>query len=48
MGAGVVQRYYASASSTPALVLGRLTRTSQYHLDKLDAGLAYCVSHAPK
>jgi len=41
VGAGVVQRYYASASSTPALVLGRLTRTSQYHLDKLDAGLAY-------
>ena len=41
VGAGVVQRYYASASSTPALVLGRLTRTSQYHLSKLDPGLAH-------
>lgn len=40
VGAGVVQRYYASASATPALVLGRLTRTSQFHLDKLDRGLA--------
>jgi CRISPR-associated protein Csd1 len=41
VGAGVVQRYYASASTTPSLVLGRLTRTSQYHLNKLDGGLAY-------
>lgn len=40
VGAGVVQRYYAAASSTPALVLGRLTRTSQFHLSKLDKGLA--------
>jgi CRISPR-associated protein Csd1 len=39
VGAGVVQRYYAAASSTPALVLGRLTRTSQFHLDKLEPGL---------
>lgn len=35
VGAGVVQRYYAAASSTPSLVLGRLTRNSQYHLNKL-------------
>lgn len=41
VGAGIVQRYYAAASSTPALVLGRLTRTSQFHLGKLSAGLAY-------
>ena len=41
VGAGVVQRYYAAASTTPALVLGRLTRTSQFHLNKLDRGLAY-------
>ena len=41
VGAGVVQRYYAAASSTPALVLGRLTRTSQFHLNKLEGGLAY-------
>jgi CRISPR-associated protein Csd1 len=41
VGAGVIQRYYASASTTPALVLGRLTRTSQFHLDKLETRLAY-------
>lgn len=40
VGAGVVQRYYAAASSTPAIVLGRLSRTGQFHLNKLDAGLA--------
>lgn len=37
VGAGVVQRYYAAACTTPALVLGRLLRTAQFHLDKLDA-----------
>ncbi len=44
VGAGVVQRYYAAASSTPALVLGRLTRTSQFHLSQIKknkAGLAH-------
>lgn len=35
VGAGLVQRYYAAASATPALVLGRLTRLSQFHLGKL-------------
>jgi len=40
VGAGVIQRYYAAASATPALVLGRLVRTSQFHLSKLDGGLA--------
>jgi len=35
VGAGVVQRYYAAASSTPALVLGRLTRNSRFHIEKL-------------
>lgn len=40
VGAGVVQRFYAAASSTPALVFGRLTRTSQFHLTKLPGGLA--------
>lgn len=34
VGAGVVQRYYAAASSTPALVLGRLIRNAQFHLGK--------------
>jgi CRISPR-associated protein Csd1 len=41
VAAGVVQRYYAAASATPALVLGGLTRTSQFHLNKLDPGLAH-------
>jgi CRISPR-associated protein Csd1 len=41
VGAGIVQRYYAAASSTPALVLGRLVRTSQAHLNKLPTGLGY-------
>jgi len=35
IGAGVVQRYFASASTTPALVLGRLTNLSQHHVAKL-------------
>jgi CRISPR-associated protein Csd1 len=35
INAGVVQRYYGAASSTPALVLGRLTRLSQHHLAKI-------------
>lgn len=37
IGAGIVQRYYAAASSTPALVLGRLERLSKFHLAKLDS-----------
>lgn len=41
VGAGVIQRFYPAASSTPALVLGRLLRTAQFHSDKLDKGLAY-------
>jgi CRISPR-associated protein Csd1 len=35
VGAGVVQRYYAAASTTPALVFGRLIRGAQFHLNKL-------------
>ena len=35
VGAGVIQRYYASASTTPALVFGRLVRGAQPHLSKL-------------
>ena len=41
VGAGVVQRYYAAASTTPALVLGRLVRGGQFHLNKLEPGLAH-------
>lgn len=37
VGAGIVQRYYAAASSTPALVLGQLTKNSQHHLSKLES-----------
>ena len=36
VGAGVVQRYYAAASQTPGLVLGRLVRNAQNHLNKPD------------
>ena len=36
VGANVIQRYYAAASTTPALVLGRLVRTSNYHLEKIE------------
>lgn len=35
VNAGIVQRYYASASRTPTLVLGQLERLSKYHLAKL-------------
>jgi CRISPR-associated protein Csd1 len=41
VGAGVVQRYYAAASSTPGLILGRLARLGQFHLAKLEPGLAH-------
>jgi CRISPR-associated protein Csd1 len=35
VGAGVIQRYYSAASTTPALVFGRLVRGAQPHLSKL-------------
>lgn len=36
VGAGIVQRYYAAASSTPGLVLGRLVRLAQTgHIPKI-------------
>ncbi len=42
VGAGVVQRYYAAASATPGLVLGRLVRQAQVgHLPKIDGGLGH-------
>ncbi len=42
VGAGVVQRYYAAASATPALVLGKLVRLAQTgHLPKIDGGLRH-------
>lgn len=41
VGAGVVQRYYAAASQTPGLILGRLAANARNHLGKLDGGLAH-------
>jgi len=40
VNAGVVERYYASASTTPALVMGRLFRNAQFHLAKTEGGIA--------
>jgi CRISPR-associated protein Csd1 len=40
VGAGVVQRHYAAASATPGLILGRLSRLSMFHLNKLNTGIA--------
>ena len=40
VNAGVVERYYASASVTPALVMGRLFRNAQFHLTKAEGGVA--------
>jgi CRISPR-associated protein Csd1 len=40
VNAGVVERYYASASVTPALVMGRLFRNAQFHLAKAERGVA--------
>lgn len=37
LGAGVIQRYYTSASTTPALVFGRLSQLCQHHLAKIDS-----------
>jgi CRISPR-associated protein Csd1 len=44
VNAGVVERYYASASTTPAMVMGRLFRNAQFHLAKADGGVAGNVS----
>jgi CRISPR-associated protein Csd1 len=40
VNAGVVERYYASASVTPSLVMGRLFRNAQFHLAKAEGGIA--------
>lgn len=40
VNAGVVERYYASASVTPSLVMGRLFRNAQFHLAKAGGGSA--------
>jgi CRISPR-associated protein Csd1 len=38
VGANVIQRFYTAASTSPALVIGRLSTLSQYHLSKLNKG----------
>ena len=40
VNAGVVERFYASASTTPALVIGRLFINAQNHLAKVGGGIA--------
>lgn len=35
VGAGVIERYYTSACTSPALVMGKLATMSQYHLSKI-------------
>lgn len=40
VNAGVVERFYASASTTPSLVMGRLFSNAQNHLAKLRGGVA--------
>lgn len=41
VGAGVVQRFYAVASTAPGLTFGRLVGNSRNHLGKLEGGLSY-------
>ena len=36
VNASLIDRYYASAIQTPALVLGQLSRMSNYHIGKID------------
>src|SRR5205823_999798 len=39
VNAGVVERYYAAFSATPHLTLGRLSRLSNFHINKMgDSG----------
>ncbi len=40
VNAGVVERFYASASTTPVMVMGRLFRNAQFHLAKVSGGVA--------
>ncbi len=37
---GIAERYYAAAMAGPGLVIGKLSQLSQYHLAKLERGLA--------
>ena len=44
VNASLIDRYYASASQTPALVLGQLSRMSNYHISKLESLRHYFAS----
>ena len=44
VNASLIDRYYASASQTPALVLGQLSRMSNYHISKLEGSRNYFSS----
>ena len=44
VNASLIDRYYASASQTPALVLGQLSRMSNYHISKLEGSRNYFAS----
>ncbi len=44
VNAGVVEKYYTSACTAPALVIGKLATLAQYHLSKIDKGLAVYFS----
>lgn len=46
VNAGVVERFYASASVTPSLVMGRLFRNAQNHLSKADGRGGWRASEA--
>ena len=37
---GISERYYAAAMAGPGLVIGKLSQLSQYHLAKMERGLA--------
>lgn len=41
VNAGVVERYYTSACTSPALVMGKLATMAQYHLSKLKGDKPY-------
>jgi CRISPR-associated protein Csd1 len=40
LNAGISERFYASACVTPSLVMGRLFRNAQFHLNKAGGGIA--------
>ncbi len=39
LNSGIIERFYTSASTTPALVMGRLFRNAQFHLARVEWGI---------